>query len=58
MCCVPFRPIRRRRPYSDATWMQHAARQLGLEASLRPRGRPRKRTEEQPSLFGPLSDRQ
>src|SRR5439155_9596489 len=34
--------IRRRRPYGDEAWVVRAARQLGLEASLRPRGRPRK----------------
>jgi putative transposase len=33
--------IRRRRPYGDTAWVQRAARDLGLEASLRPRGRPR-----------------
>jgi putative transposase len=43
--------IRRRRPYGDAAWMQGAARQLGLEASLRPRGRPPKRTADQPAWF-------
>ena len=35
--------IRRRRPYGDAAWSVQVARKLGLEASLRPRGRPRKR---------------
>jgi putative transposase len=34
--------IRRRRPYGDEVWAERAAKQLGLEASLRPRGRPRK----------------
>jgi hypothetical protein len=48
--------IRRRRAYGDVAWMVSAARQLGLEASVRPRGRPRKRNEEQPPLFGPFSD--
>jgi putative transposase len=32
--------IRRRRPYGDDAWSQRTARQMGLEASLRPRGRP------------------
>jgi putative transposase len=43
--------IRRRRPYGDAAWVERAARQLGLEASLRPRGRPRKQAADQPSSF-------
>jgi putative transposase len=43
--------IRRRRPYGDLAWMEKAARQLGLEASLRPLGRPRKKPTEGPSLF-------
>jgi putative transposase len=43
--------IRRKRPYGDTAWRERTARQLGLEASLRPRGRPRKRAAEQPSLF-------
>ena len=34
--------IRRRRPYGDGAWTERAVRQLGLEASVRPRGRPRK----------------
>jgi putative transposase len=46
--------IRRRRPYGDDAWAEGAARRLGLQASLRPRGRPRKRTAEPPSLFDPL----
>jgi putative transposase len=44
--------IRRRRPYGDSAWRERAARQLGLEASLRPRGRPQKRAADPPSLFG------
>jgi hypothetical protein len=47
--------IRRRRPYGDSAWVQRAAEQLGLEASLRPRGRPRKKTQ-QPSLFVRIDD--
>ena len=45
--------IRRRRPYGDAEWVDHIARQFGLQASLRPRGRPRKKPDDPPSLFGP-----
>jgi putative transposase len=45
--------IRRRRPYGCPTWVEEAALRLGLEASLRPRGRPRKRAADPPSLFGP-----
>jgi putative transposase len=43
--------IRRRRPYGDGVWAERVARQLGLESSLRPRGRPRKKTVNPPSLF-------
>ena len=43
--------IRRRRPYGDAAWMQGTARQMGLEASLRPRGRPPKKAAGQATLF-------
>ncbi len=43
--------IRRRRPYGDERWAERAAQSLGLEASLRPRGRPRK----EPTDAGPLS---
>ena len=45
--------IRRRRPYGDLAWMERTARQLGVETSLRPLGRPRKPMAEQPLLFGP-----
>jgi putative transposase len=34
--------LRRGRPFGSAGWMVQAARRLGLETSLRPRGRPRK----------------
>ena len=47
--------IRRRRPYGDAAWADRSAGLLGLESSLRPRGRPRKRPAEPLSLFGPLA---
>ncbi|HEY7427488.1 MAG TPA: transposase [Gemmataceae bacterium] len=50
--------IRRRRPYGDAPWAERVAGQLGLESSLRPRGRPRKKTDNQPSLFGYQDDPQ
>jgi REP-associated tyrosine transposase len=43
--------LRRRRPFGGSLWMAQAARQLGLEASLRPRGRPRKQAAEGESLF-------
>jgi REP-associated tyrosine transposase len=32
-------------PFGEARWVERAARRLGLEASLRPRGRPRKDVE-------------
>jgi putative transposase len=43
--------IRRRRPYGEETWTQQTARQMGLEASLRPRGRPRKQAAREQTLF-------
>jgi putative transposase len=48
--------IRRRRPFGEASWMDKTARVLGLEASLRPRGRPRKPADGQASLFGSVND--
>ncbi len=48
--------IRRRRPYGESVWAEKAARLLGLEASLRPRGRPRKKADNLPSLFDPSLD--
>lgn len=35
--------IQRGRPYGDAAWQKRIAKRLGLESTLRPRGRPRKR---------------
>jgi len=43
--------VRRRRPYGDPAWMTATAARLGLEASLRPLGRPRKAVLTQPTLF-------
>jgi putative transposase len=43
--------LRRGRPFGGAPWMAQTAAELGLEASLRPRGRPRKRAAETASLF-------
>ena len=43
--------IRRRRPYGDETWTEQTARRMGLEASLRPRGRPRKQAAREETLF-------
>ncbi len=40
--------LRRQRPFGDAVCMQAPAQRLGLEASLRPQGRPRKATSEIP----------
>ena len=36
--------IQRGRPFGDSPWQQETATQLGIESSLRPRGRPRKVT--------------
>src|SRR5262249_47139744 len=35
--------VNRGAPYGERGWMERIAEQLGLETSLRPRGRPRKR---------------
>ena len=43
--------IRRRRPYGDEVWADRAATHLGLEASRRPRGRPRKPPDDAAPLF-------
>jgi putative transposase len=37
--------IRRRRPYGDSGWRERTARRMGLQPSLRPRGRPRKQAD-------------
>lgn len=39
----------RGRPFGETTWMAETAARLGLEASLRPRGRPRKRNAGPPA---------
>lgn len=36
------RCIKRSSPYGDQSWVESTARKLGLESTLRPRGRPRK----------------
>ena len=38
------RSVVRSRPYGELEWAERTAKQVGLEASLRPLGRPRKRT--------------
>jgi putative transposase len=44
--------VQRGRPFGETQWISATAQRLGLEASLRPRGRPRKdRAELPPSLF-------
>jgi putative transposase len=44
--------VQRGRPFGETPWMTEAAQRLGLEASLRPRGRRRKdRAELPPSFF-------
>jgi putative transposase len=43
--------LRRGRPFGDSVWMRHTAVRLGLEASLRPRGRPKKGGTQTPSFF-------
>jgi putative transposase len=44
--------LRRNRPFGEAAWMKRTACRLGLEASLRPRGRPRKHETGQRLPFG------
>ncbi|MBC8873234.1 MAG: transposase [Planctomycetes bacterium] len=44
------RSVRRGRPFGDETWTEITAKQLGLEATLRPRGRPRKHKPEHDSI--------
>ena len=39
------RSIRRGRPLGDSQWTENIARRLGLETTLRPRGRPKKRNK-------------
>ena len=42
--------IQRGRPFGAESWMTKTASELGLEASLRPRGRPKKQPGTSPSL--------
>jgi len=41
------RSLGRGQPFGGDAWVRQTARQLGLESTLRPRGRPRKITEEE-----------
>jgi putative transposase len=43
--------VQRGRPFGSESWMTTTASELGLEASLRPRGRPKKWPGTSPSLF-------
>jgi hypothetical protein len=49
--------IRRRRPYGDPLWVGKTARLLGLEGSLRPLGRPRKKKPTSRSQVSPESSK-
>jgi putative transposase len=44
--------LRHGRPYGSLPWMTQTAGRLGLEATLRPVGRPKKITPQQTELFG------
>ena len=44
--------VERGRPFGEEPWMLKTARKLGLEASIRPRGRPRKEAKSAPLLSG------
>lgn len=37
--------LKRDRPYGDPRWLARAVKRLGLESSIRPRGRPKKTTQ-------------
>ncbi len=37
--------IRRGRPYGGEAWTERIAHKIGLESTLRPRGRPRKQAQ-------------
>ena len=39
------RSVVRGTPFGSLAWMQRTARRLGLESTLRPRGRPRKKKQ-------------
>jgi putative transposase len=41
--------VARGRPYGGLTWLARTVRRLGLENTLRPRGRPRKSTKKKPA---------
>ena len=43
--------LRRGRPFGASEWMEKTAKRLGLESSLRPRGRPKKVVPAQGGLF-------
>ena len=43
--------VRRGRPCGDEGWVRRTARKLGLESSLRPVGRPKKRPEKKKNGF-------
>jgi putative transposase len=43
--------LRRGRPYGSPVWKEDAAQRLGVEASLHPLGRPRKKLIVDPGLF-------
>jgi putative transposase len=40
------RSVARGCPFGNESWMERTAKRLGLEATLRPQGRPRKREAE------------
>ena len=44
--------IKRGRPYGSPRWTTQTARSMGLESSLRPRGRPPKKQQKKDSPFG------
>ncbi len=43
------RSVQRGQPYGDEVWVERVARRLGLESTLRPRGRPLKQPQKKGS---------
>src|SRR5262245_61428683 len=46
--------LKRRRPFGGDAWIESTARKLGLQATLRPVGRPRKKAQDKTEDMSPL----
>ena len=42
-----WRSVNRSRPFGSEQWVERVVRKLGLECTMRPRGRPRKKTSQE-----------